>query len=75
MPSGSFYQNMIRSVLAREGVAEIDPRHIEAYVRLDHPTLDGLSYSEFSFEVAVAVECILAGGIEQAESLARSFSL
>jgi len=75
MASGSFYQEMIRQVLVSESCAGMDPRHIEAYMRVGHPTLDGLSYPEFRFEVAVAIECIAAGGVQGAEALAKSFGL
>ena len=75
MAGSSFYQEMIREVLAMEHHAEVDPRHIEAYMRIGHPTLDGLSYPEFCFEVAVAIECVAAEGVQGAEALAQYFSL
>ena len=51
-----------------------DPAHIEAWMRLEHPTLDGLGV-RFAREVAIAVECIDAAGIAQSDELARSFGL
>ena len=52
-----------------------DPRHVEAYMRLEHPTLDGLSRGRFAAEVEIAVECIDQGGADVAEELACSFNL
>lgn len=51
-----------------------DPAHIEAWMRLEHPTLDGLG-ARFAREVAVAVACIDAAGIAESDELARSFGL
>lgn len=52
-----------------------DPRHVEAYMRIEHPTLDGLSRMEFADEVEFAVICITADGLENAELCAKSFGL
>lgn len=52
-----------------------DPRHVEAYMRVQHGTLDHLSADAFAAEVAMAVLCIEQGGTPQAESLARSYGL
>ena len=52
-----------------------DPRHIEAYMRLEHSTLDGLADWQFADEVAIGVACIEQGGVEAAEQCARSFGL
>jgi len=51
-----------------------DPAHVEAWMRLEHPTLDDLGV-RFACEVAVAVECIRAAGIAESDDLARSFGL
>ena len=68
------YTDLIRETLARTGrVGAADPRHIEAYMRLEHPTLDALSADAFTAEVQVALDCIAYGGTADAESLARSF--
>ena len=42
MARWTFYQRVIA-----EHVTDTDPRHVEAWIRLAHPTLDGLSRSEF----------------------------
>jgi hypothetical protein len=56
-------------------VGRYDPRHVEAYMRLEHPTLDGLSPRAFRAEIQVACACIDEAGGAAAESCARSFAL
>ncbi|SMF27227.1 hypothetical protein SAMN06265365_11089 [Tistlia consotensis] len=55
--------------------AGFDPRHIEAYMRVGHATLDGLSPQAFLGEVVLARLCVEQAGAEQAERVARSFGL
>lgn len=50
-----------------------DPRHIEAFMRSEHGTLDRLSPSRFRQEVRMAIACVNEGGIEFAEKLAKSY--
>ena len=46
------YSDTIRQCLATSGhVGQYDPLHIEAYMRLEHSTLDHLSPSQFADEV------------------------
>lgn len=72
----SQYADSIRHELAAMGfVGMFDPRHVEAYMRLEHSTLDGLSAAQFRSEVAMAAECIRAGGVADAEGLALSYGL
>ena len=52
-----------------------DPAHVEAWLRLEHPTLDGLDSARFASEVAVAAECIRAAGITESDKLAHSYGL
>ena len=52
-----------------------DPRHVEAFMRSEHPTLDGLSPTRFRSEVRMACACVDEGGAEFAEKVARSFGL
>ena len=47
-----------------------DPRHIEAFMRVEHSTLDGLSPSRFRSEVRLAALAVDEGGKELAESVA-----
>lgn len=72
----SLYQQRIRLRLAETGhVGKYDPRHIEAYMRLEHSTLDGLSARQFADEVEVSRQCVDAGGSADAENLALSYGL
>ncbi len=72
----SHYQQTIRETMARLGrVGAADPRHIEAYMRLEHSTLDGLSPRQFDDEVEIGIACVEADGTANAESLAQSFAL
>jgi len=52
-----------------------DPRHIEAFVRLERPTLGSLSERTLKAEARIAARCVDEGGLEGAERLARSFGL
>lgn len=52
-----------------------NPRHIEAYVRLECSILDNLSDARLRKEVKMAQQCIDIGGLDQAESLAKSYGL
>ena len=63
----SFYTQQIR-----EAAPNANPRHIEAWMRLEHGCLDGLSASQFRAEVKIALECIAASTPEENESLAQS---
>jgi hypothetical protein len=69
------YTQTIRETVARLGYLGVDPRHVEAYMRLDHPTLDGLSRSQFVSEVKIAVQCVDAAGVVSAERCAQSYGL
>ena len=69
------YRDLIRETAACPGRVGVDPRHVEAWTRLEHPTLDDLSLGQFRAEVEMAIRCIDAAGAAQSESLARSFGL
>jgi hypothetical protein len=62
------YQQKIKSL-----APSYDPRHIEAYMRVEHNTLDKLSPSRFKSEVMLACMCVDEGGAEMAEKIAKSF--
>ena len=49
-----------------------DPRHIEAYVRLEYSTLDGCSIEVLRREAAIAAMCIDTVGPIEAEACAVS---
>ena len=70
------YKEAIRIEAAKRGfIGKYNPRHIEAYMRLEHSTLDGLSPKQFSDEIGIAMECINVDGAGNAEKLAQSFGL
>jgi hypothetical protein len=71
----TLYTDAIVERLVRLGRREVDPRHIEAYMRLEHPTLDGLTKYGFTQEVKIALQCIDASTPEDNESCAQSFGL
>lgn len=70
------YQTLISSILRSMGRANVDPRHVEAYMRLEQPsgTLDHLSRHQFARIVPVIVEAIDAD-LQAAEQLADSYGL
>lgn len=68
VPQYSLYRDAILKL-----APEYDPRHVEAYIRLEHGTLDALSREQFSREVRISCACIDTAGIKAAEDLALSF--
>ncbi len=58
-----------------ERTHDVDARHVEAWMRLEHPTLDGLSAAEFEREIDLAVAAIATAGATESEALAASFGL
>lgn len=50
-----------------------DPRHVEAWMRLEHPTLDHLDRRRFDSEVRIAIQCIETAGKDASEELAVSY--
>jgi len=71
----SFYQETITAILALMDRSDIQAHHVEAFMRIEHKTLDGLSHQRFIDEVHSAVLCIEEAGQEEAEALAKSFGL
>lgn len=70
------YQQLIRETMAKTGrIGAADPRHVEAWMRCEHPTLGGLSPAQFTAEVKIALDCNAAGTTADSERLARSFGL
>ena len=68
------YFGTIRNEIAKQGKIGIDPRHVEAFMRLEHSTLDGLSKSQFSNEVSIGIQCSEYDKVN-AEKCAQSFGL
>ena len=71
----NFYQELIARILNRSNRADIAPRHVEAYMRLQYGTLDHLDARTFAREVMIAVQCIDQGGTAEAEALAASYGI
>jgi hypothetical protein len=69
------YRDLIREVLAKNGKIGTNPAHVEAWMRVQHSTLDGLSFREFTDEVMLAAACIAASTNETNERLAKSMRL
>lgn len=70
------YWQLIRESMASAGrIGAADPRHVEAWMRLDHGCIDGLSPAEFAHEVKAALVCIAAGPVSDSEALATSYGL
>lgn len=57
------------------GTQDADPRRIEAQMRLEHATLDGLSAQQFADAVHAALMAALEAGPIESEALAASFGL
>jgi hypothetical protein len=70
----SLYRDMIAADLGNR-VSMYDPRHVEAYMRLERGTLDGLSRQSWDIELEQACICIDMGGRNDAEALAKSYGL
>lgn len=69
------YQGMIRKELEFFGHYNIDPRHVEAMMRMNHKTLDSLSPELFIHEILTNVECLKYINPELVEETAKSFGL
>lgn len=69
------YSDTIRTTLAKTGHIGVNPNWVEGWMRLEHPTLDGLSASQFTREVKTAVDCIKASSEAENVSLARSYGM
>ena len=70
-----YYTETIGLRLREMRRGDIDPRHIEAFMRVGHATLDSLTGMEFADEVDLAVRLIDDGGAGDAELLAKSYGL
>lgn len=72
----SFYQDEIRTILAAAGdLPRVEPRIIEAWMRVEHGTLDALTARQFREEVVIATFCARDAGDDANERLARSYGL
>lgn len=71
----SAYQQLIREHAAALGHLGANPRHIEAWMRLEKGTLDALTPEQFRHEVKAAIACIAEAGDHNSEVLAESYGL
>jgi hypothetical protein len=76
----SGYADVIRKILLGFGNPEQDvsPRYVawvEAWIRVEHGCLDGLSLEEFRAEVRTAVGCIIESSARTNDDLAASYGL
>lgn len=69
------YQKLISEILEELHIEDVPPHWVEAYMRLEHGTLDSLTRAAFKREVREAVACVQAFGVEAAEKLALSSGL
>jgi hypothetical protein len=67
------YAKLIRQFTAP--CPNVDPRHIEAWMRSEHGTLDHLSREQFAVAVHEGIIFVAASGTAQSEELARSYGL
>ena len=65
----SHYQQDILAILPT-----CNPRHVEAYMRAENPTLDHLDRAQFALAAGTANVCALMDP-DTAEKLARSYGL
>lgn len=68
------YQCFISEVLRSMGRTDINPAHVEAYLRLKHGTLDSLSRDGFKNDIPTMVKTIDHNPAE-AVALAKSYGL
>ena len=71
----SHYAETIVSILYALNRKDVDERHVEAYIRLEHGTLDALSMGDLVRETKIALDCLDADGCDLADDLAASFGL
>lgn len=73
---GAPYERIIREILAETGhLGQYDPRHIEAYMRVQYGTLDHLTREQFRDDMAIARECVDLDGVRNAEDAAISYGM
>ncbi len=69
------YQQSIQAHLAQAGRIGVDARHVEAWMRIEHPTLDALSPAAFRAEALLAADATTDAGPTTSEALAASLGL
>jgi hypothetical protein len=69
------YGKIIAELASKDVPADLDARHVEAFLRLQYHTLNHLDRATFRREIKIAIACIAEGGLEEAETLAESYGL
>lgn len=69
------YDSVCRDALAREGMVGADPRHLEAWMRLEYGTLDARSASDFRHMAREMRPALVGSYVSESETLAVSFGL
>lgn len=64
------YERLIRGI-----APDLNPRHVEAFLRVNNPTLDHLNLDDFRAEIKVARTAIAEVGDAAAEQLALSMGV
>lgn len=75
MNTASPHNRFLRQRLDALGLPTEDPRHVEAWIRVAHQTLDALSAEEFDGEILTAVATARQAGYAMNERLAASFGI
>lgn len=68
------YQKWIREELARAGLIGVNAGQVEAWMRLECGTLDGLDRARFRKEVLIGAQCVAADPVASAR-LAESYGV
>lgn len=71
----SLYAARITDTLASLGLVGVDPALVEAWMRLEHGTLDHLAGRAWTAEVVTAAECVRIAEPEDTRALAASYNL
>ena len=71
------YNHIIADIMDRLGIdrTEVDPRWIEGYIRLEHPTLDFMDRDQLAAEIKMAADLVHSYGADLAERVADSLAL
>ncbi len=69
------YHTQIKKILTQRNREDVDPRHVEACMRLEHSTLSNLSPHVFHKEVCLGITFVNLVGVDAAEATATSFGL
>ena len=73
----TYYQRLIADIMAEKAIANLDPAWVEAWMRLEHATLNSLPRGRFVRETVTLSRALAAGEVsrEMLASNAASFGL